>query len=34
LITLARLSDLLPAALSTADVIAALDRAAITGPPG
>jgi anti-anti-sigma factor len=33
LITLAQLSDVLPVALSPADVIAALDRAAITGPP-
>lgn len=33
LITLARLSDILPIAAGAADVIAALDRAAITGPP-
>ncbi len=33
LIALARLSDVLPITASAADVIAALDRAAITGPP-
>jgi hypothetical protein len=33
LITLTRLSDVLPITLSPADVIAALDRAAITGRP-
>jgi anti-anti-sigma factor len=33
LITLARLSDVLPITASAADVIAALDRAAITGSP-
>ena len=33
LITLARLSDVLPITLGPADVIAALDGAAITGPP-
>ncbi len=33
LITLARLSDVLPITASPADVIAAPDRAAITGPP-
>jgi anti-anti-sigma factor len=33
LITLARLSDVLPITASAADVIAALDRTAVTGPP-
>ena len=33
LITLARLSDVLPITARAADVIAALDRAAVTGPP-
>ena len=33
LITLARLSGVLPITASPADVIAALDRDAITGPP-
>ena len=33
LIALTRLSDVLPVALSPADVVAALDRAAITGGP-